>query len=44
MFGVRTFQVRIRHKARPAMSWSRDEDHTQIEFGDDTIQMCINEA
>ena len=42
-FAVRAFQVSVRHQARPAMTRTRDVNHIQVEFLDQTIAMHINE-
>ena len=44
IFGVSSFQIRIRDKTGTTVTGSGDKDHAQIVFVDDAIQVCVDEV
>ena len=44
VLGVGSFQVYLRDDGRPSMAGSRDVDHVDVSFTNNSIQMCINEV
>src|SRR5579863_5191792 len=42
--GVRALQVRVGHKAWPAVAWTGDVDHVQVALLDDPVAMDVDEV